>query len=676
MRKIWAKTAAVSLAAAMTAAMGLPAMASEGTEAVSSEQSAEAGSDTSADQETTKDDVQENITDQNADTQTKSNAQAEEETLITLSDDGILVDGEAVSEDPEAAVYAGADIVYYQEGQDSAYGAGDEDDGHSAEEAAAHTVLTITQPGTYRISGSLSKGQIAIDLGTDSREDETAVVTLILDGADVTCTVASAIVVYNAYECGTDDTETATKDVDTSGAGVHLVLADGSENSVTGSHVAKIYKDGTTAEDAAAGNAKKKWKFDGAIDSLVSMTIDAEEEGTGKLNVTADNEGIETSMHLTINGGEITINSRDDAVNTSEDGVSVLTINGGSLVCNAGGGTEGDGLDSNGWIVINDGVVVAAANNSSSDSGLDSDLGIYINGGTVLGTGNMYDEVASDSEQAFVVLSFSDKQEAGQTYLMKDSDGEAAAAFYAANDFQTLVYSSGDLTDGDYTLYEATFIDGTEFGGIYTEITGYGEETQLQYSSNSVGGPGMGGRMGMGGNPFGGQPGEKGEMPTPPNGEMPSIPDGEMPTPPDGELPSMSDGEMPTPPDGEIPSAPDGEAPAKPENGSNGNGTGANGEAPAKPEDENSGNGTGANGEEPAKPEDGNGTGTNGEVPQGPNGENGQPEGMGGQMNQENSEPSTTFTISGNANLFSGITVVGDSTQNEETSSADMTKSV
>ena len=660
MRKIWAKTAAVSLAAAMTAAMGLPAMASEGTEAVSSEQSAEAGSDTSADQETTKDDVQENITDQNADTQTKSNAQAEEETLITLSDDGILVDGEAVSEDPEAAVYAGADIVYYQEGQDSAYGAGDEDDGHSAEEAAAHTVLTITQPGTYRISGSLSKGQIAIDLGTDSREDETAVVTLILDGADVTCTVASAIVVYNAYECGTDDTETATKDVDTSGAGVHLVLADGSENSVTGSHVAKIYKDGTTAEDAAAGNAKKKWKFDGAIDSLVSMTIDAEEEGTGKLNVTADNEGIETSMHLTINGGEITINSRDDAVNTSEDGVSVLTINGGSLVCNAGGGTEGDGLDSNGWIVINDGVVVAAANNSSSDSGLDSDLGIYINGGTVLGTGNMYDEVASDSEQAFVVLSFSDKQEAGQTYLMNDSDGEAAAAFYAANDFQTLVYSSGDLTDGDYTLYEATFIDGTEFGGIYAEITGYGEETQLQYSSNSVGGPGMGGRMGMGGNPFGGQPGEKGEMPTPPNGEMPSIPDGEMPTPPDGE----------------IPSAPDGEAPAKPENGSNGNGTGANGEAPAKPEDENSGNGTGANGEEPAKPEDGNGTGTNGEVPQGPNGENGQPEGMGGQMNQENSEPSTTFTISGNANLFSGITVVGDSTQNEETSSADMTKSV
>ena len=150
----------------------------------------------------------------------------------------------------------------------------------------------------------------------------------------------------------------------------------------------------------------------------------------------------------------------------------------------------------------------------------------------------------------------------------------------------------------------------------------------------------MGGGMGMGG----GQPGENGEMPTPPDGEMPSMPDGEMPTPPDGEMPS----------------APDGEAPAKPEDGNSGNGTGANGEAPAKPEDGNNGNGIG----------------TNGEAPQGPNGENGQPEGMGGQMNQENSELSTTFTISGNANLFSGIIAVDDSTQNEETSSADMTKSV
>ena len=45
-------------------------------------------------------------------------------------------------------------------------------------------------------------------------------------------------------------------------------MADDSENTVNGSHVAKIYKEGTTQEDVDAGNAKKQWKFDAAIDSL------------------------------------------------------------------------------------------------------------------------------------------------------------------------------------------------------------------------------------------------------------------------------------------------------------------------------------------------------------------------------------------------------------------------
>ena len=42
-----------------------------------------------------------------------------EECKIELSDDSILVDGEAISTDSESAVYAGADIVYYKEGQDA-----------------------------------------------------------------------------------------------------------------------------------------------------------------------------------------------------------------------------------------------------------------------------------------------------------------------------------------------------------------------------------------------------------------------------------------------------------------------------------------------------------------------------------------------------------------------------
>ena len=390
---------------------------------------------------------------------------------VILSNDGILVDGKEASVNHKDAVYVGADIIFYKENQGETYGNGDKEDAHSPEEAAQHTVLTISKPGTYEITGSVSKGQIFIDLGKDAEDDPDAKVNLILNNVEITCTVAPSIVVYNAYECGNTKKKNAAFDVDTSNAGFNLILAKDSINLINGSYVAKIYEDGTTEEDIKNRDAKKKYKFDGAIESFVSFNIQSEENG--KLIVNAEKEGISSHLHLTIESGEIEINASNDSINTNEDKVSVLTINGGSVICNSGFGKDGDGLDSNGYLVINGGYVFSCANSESMDSGLDSDEGIYINGGVVFGSGNMYDEVKNESKQNFVVLTFDERISKDDLIMVTDEEDHPIAAFSSFNDYKIAVFSSPDLKDQDYRVYKVSFVTGNRIGNIYFDIKDY-----------------------------------------------------------------------------------------------------------------------------------------------------------------------------------------------------------
>ena len=393
-------------------------------------------------------------------------------TFITLSDNGILIDGKEASSNKNDVVYIGNDIIYYEEGKGETYGNGGKDDSHSLEEAARHTVVTIAKPGNYEVSGRISQGQIFIDLGEEAEDDPGAVVNLILNNAEITCTVAPSIVVYNAYECGSDKKKDATPDVDTSNAGFNLILAKDSNNMINGSYVARIYEDGTTKEDIKNDKAKKKYKFDGAIESFVSFNIRSGENG--KLLVNAEKEGISGHLHLTIDSGDIEINAANDSINTNENGVSVLTINGGSVICNSGFGKDGDGLDSNGYLVINGGYVFACANPDSMDSGLDSDEGIYINGGIVFGNGNMYDEVKSESKQEFLVIDFEEKISKNNLIMITDEDNDPITAFSSFSDYSIVVFSSPSLEKKDYNVYKVSSVTGNLTGYyIYFEIQDY-----------------------------------------------------------------------------------------------------------------------------------------------------------------------------------------------------------
>ena len=452
-------------------------------------------------------------------------------TKIVLSDDGITVDGATVGSDNTAAVYTANDIVYYESGKDFTYGEGSEKDAHSPNEAAAHTVVHITKPGVYSLSGKLSLGQIAVDLGDDAKKDPNAVVTLVLNGVDITCKVAPAVIFYNVYECGDDDTEKATKDVDTSAAGANVIIADGTINTVNGSYVEKIYEpdsvvlndDKTEVEDA-----DKLHKYDGAFYSKRSMNIFGGKENTGVLNIKAENEGLDSEMHLTINGGDIRIESGNDGINTNEDGVSVTTVNGGKLSVKVTGETgEGDGIDSNGWLVINGGTVVAAACSNSADAGIDSDMGIHINAGTVIATGHMLDRI-EDGGQNYAVFNFAQKQTGKETVTIKDQNGKAVLEAKPENAYSILIFSSPDLKAGTYTLWSG----GKQLAGS---------------SGGMMGGPGMGlGGMDRPERPDNMQPPADGVQPpegfTPPEGGNP--PEGFNP-PEGGNRPEMPEGNRP-----------------------------------------------------------------------------------------------------------------------------------
>ncbi|MDO4541562.1 MAG: carbohydrate-binding domain-containing protein [Bacillota bacterium] len=361
---------------------------------------------------------------------------AAESANTVMSDNSITVNGSEISEDSSAAVYSGIAT-----------------ESHPNTDSAENTIITITKGGNYVFTGTLNNGQIRV-AAPDSDE-----VTVTLNGVNITNTTAPAILVVSGADSQTTNT-----------AGVVISLSEDSENIVNGSYV--------SAEDAHY-EAYGSVEYDAAISSDISLAI----EGGGKLNLTGDNEGIETKMHLTINGGEILINSADDAINANNDNISNITINNGYIYANASYGSEGDAIDSNGTITINGGTIIAIPNGSSQDSGLDSDNGITVNGGTVVGIGNMLDTWSNSSQQQFMQLAFSTQQKAGTVIAITDETGNVISAFKAPVAFSEYSVSTPELSDSTYHIYLNGTIKGTEKDGLYTEVSSYSDGTQQQHST-------------------------------------------------------------------------------------------------------------------------------------------------------------------------------------------------
>ncbi len=123
-----------------------------------------------------------------------------------------------------------------------------------------------------------------------------------------------------------------------------------------------------------------------------------------------------------------------------------LYINGGTVVVNAGG----DGLDANGAIEMNGGVVIVNGPTQQGNGALDYDAGFKITGGVLATAGSAGMAMAPDSasSQNSVMINFDSSMAAGTLVHIQNDASDDILTFAPAKDFQSITFSSPDLTTG------------------------------------------------------------------------------------------------------------------------------------------------------------------------------------------------------------------------------------
>lgn len=223
--------------------------------------------------------------------------------------------------------------------------------------------VTITEGGTYRVSGSLSSGSLVVDA-----PDE--VVNLVLDGVDITAASVAAINVVDADQ-------------------VVIWLAAGSDNvlaDAVGSAVEETVED---SPNATLYSTSDLWI---AGDGALSVTAHAADAITSKdslvlaggdVTVDAADDGVRGKDHLVITGGTLEADVSGDALRSDNESVTdepdaavgVIWIDGGTLDLTAGA----DAVDAARQVTVRSGDLTIAA----GDDGLHSDGVLRIAGGTV-----------------------------------------------------------------------------------------------------------------------------------------------------------------------------------------------------------------------------------------------------------------------------------------------------
>ncbi len=444
--------------------------------------------------------------------------------LITLSDNGISVDGSGAS--------------------------------------VQNGVVTITAAGTYVVSGTISDGQILVD--ATNKAD----VRLALNSASITCSNGPAIYVKQADKViltlvkGTDNFLTDSSsynlsddesnvdaaifskdDLTINGEGALTVTGNYSHGIVTkddlvitgGTITVTAVKHAMCGKDSVSisdGTFNLTCVKDGIHSSNTddegkgyiyirggSFEINAQDDGMhaanalliegGTINIASSYEGLEGKT-VTITGGTISVISSDDGINsasgsdTTDDGHTLgnddkfnpngssenyINISGGEIKISA----SGDGIDSNGSLIISGGTIYVDGPSDGGNGAIDYEGSGFISGGTIIASGSseMSSGFSENSSQCSIMYNVAQGQ-SGEISL-KDSNGNVIASYTPSKQYGNIVISSPELTQGEtYTLTAGSETYEITLSGIVT--------------SNTFGGMGKGQ---MGGGKGGGQMGDE-----------------------------------------------------------------------------------------------------------------------------------------------------------------------
>ena len=371
---------------------------------------------------------------------------------------------------------------------------------------AEGSVVTVTSAGTYLISGTLADGQLVVDTEDESK------VTLLLNGASLTCSTGPAILVKTAPK----------KVVISTVAGSVNLLSDGSgyvvpdEEQVEG----EIYPNACiySCEDLELigdGELHITGNADKGINTKDDLKIKS-----GTVTVTSVGVGIRANDSLEMSGGTVTVQAGGDGVktaNTETEGKGYLTIEGGSLYVTA----KGDGLSaatdltvSGGNLVLTttdpDGVVLEESAGNPTSGSIGGGFG-GMGGGRPGGPGGMGEssaDKAAISAKGLKAAGLLTVSGGSVTVVAQDdgihSDGDVHIAggsvhIRAADDG---IHAESELTISGGALTVAQSYEGLE--ALHINILGgTNRVTSSDDGANATNG--MGG--GMMGGPGGGRPG-------------------------------------------------------------------------------------------------------------------------------------------------------------------------